>query len=194
MLILDRVKSLAITEEQQEPLYNEILRLNQLAAGLAFIYATVRSFEERGAAGEMRPSFSFGNDPNLPAPRPLILCMFHWYATSVCNLTRLIGLIAHETLLTGFEQRAAIIGYCQEVCGPVKVYRDKVAAHFARVAQHSSDNPADRAGSVIDDLTWITDRFWVGAMRLHVGGVPPSHHYAWSLTKFHEGQAARYLR
>jgi len=189
MLTLDRVKGITLTDEQQEPFRNEILRLNQLAAGLAFLYATVRGLEE-----DYPPSASFviGNDPSTPGiPRPLVLCMFQWYATAVCNLTRLIGLIAHEADLKGFEQRTSILEYCADVCGPVKVYRDKVAAHFARVAPRG-DNPADQARSVIDDLTRLDARFWVGLVKVHFGEVSPSHEYAWSLTEFHERQAKRY--
>jgi hypothetical protein len=125
--------------------------------------------------------------PSLAAPErdcaPLSFLGMH--GTPGSPLTRLIGLIAHEARLEGF------VG--TRVCGAVKVYRDKVAAHFARVSAHNDDNPADRASSIIDDLTWITDRFWVGAVRVHVGAVSPSRQYTWSLTKFHEDQAARYL-
>jgi hypothetical protein len=192
MITLDKVKGLILTDQQQAQFPNEILRLHQLAAGLAFLHEAVRSFES-AYQGQDRASFALGYDPSRPGvPRELVLCMFHWYATSVCNLTRLIGLIAYEAGLAGFKDRVSIRHYCEEVCGPVKLYRDKVGAHFARTSPRAEDNVADTIRSIIDDLTWISGRLWVGALKLHVGPTAPSHEYAWSLTEFHERQAPRY--
>ena len=76
-MTLDWVQGITLTEEQEEPFGNEILRLNQLAAGLAFLYTTVRGLEEAYPPSDTRASFVIGRDPSRPdIPRPLIRCMF----------------------------------------------------------------------------------------------------------------------
>jgi hypothetical protein len=162
MMTLDWVKGITLTEEQQEPFGNEILRLNQLAAGLAFLYTTVRGLEEAYPPSDTRASFVIGRDPSRPDIDALILCMFQWYATSVCSLTRLIGLIAHEAEVPGFEERDSILKYCQAVCGPVKVYRDKVAAHFSRVAPQGDNRRPSPLGDQRPDVGQRTILGWSG--------------------------------
>jgi hypothetical protein len=141
------------------------------------------------------PVVAFGNIPGyIEIPRELILCAFHWYSVSLCNFCRLIGRISHAIEARGFEDKG--YAYYKQVAGPVKVYRDKVAAHFAFSYPSEADNRADLSVSTMDDLVLVNGRFTVGGWVLSKSGssgtAKSSHEYHWSLTTYHEELGRRY--
>ena len=67
-----------------------------------------------------------GNAPPLKGvPQGLIACSFHWYATSACNLVRLVGWLGQE------QNSKKADAYVGRVIPNVRIWRNKVAAHFA---------------------------------------------------------------
>lgn len=188
-MILDYINNLSLPDD---PRYgNELSVLRHLATGLRFLNAQVASIEKRKKekVGEKVRVFSFGNDPVLPrAIQDFIVCAFHWYAISACNYAQLVGWLA---LPSRTDQKE----YVKAVMLPVKTYRDKVAAHFARADPRKEDNAATLDASVLPSVAFDDDAFYVGAWRITktVAGVPSSSiDFRWSLTKTHVELTKRY--
>jgi hypothetical protein len=194
-ITLDRLENLVLSDEQQSRFLNEVQRLKQLNQGLNFLYKFVRDVEQGYQSKPGMRVFSFGNIPGyVETPRELILCAFHWYSVSLSNFCRLIGRLGHVIKAQGFEDKGH--SYYKKVCGPVKVYRDKVAAHFAFSYPSEFDNRADLSLSTMDDLVLVDGRFTVGVWLLTKSGssgtIRSSHDYQWSLTSYHEELGRRY--
>ncbi|MEA3224911.1 MAG: hypothetical protein U9Q07_03100, partial [Planctomycetota bacterium] len=81
--------------------------------------------------------FSFGNLPEFEGlPMGLLTCTFHWYAISACQYVRTVGVIAKAHA----PERLKPIAYVESIIPEVKIFRDKVAAHFAWASQNKKDN------------------------------------------------------
>lgn len=198
---------------------NELVTLRYLGVGLHYLCSRVAIVEkpmrERDEKNGVR-SMSFGNDPSLPKGAiELLPCFFHWYGVSVMNYARLVGFLSGLSLVTftrkDLEDKSkfeTVREYCDSYVdsvpelSPIKVWRDKVAAHFAITAPKrnrvQSDNPALLDFSVMYPIGYDNGRFRAGVMTLtrtdsagsaHVGQLP-----AWSLTEVHEALQERYWK
>lgn len=194
---------------------NELTTLRFLAVGLHQLYASVNAVE-----GPLREhdekngvqSMAFGNIPGLPpGVVQLLPCFFHWYGVSLVNYARLVGFLSG--LASGaftrqhLEDEAhfeAVTRHCDlyvesvPELSAVKIWRDKVAAHFAITAPRKKDNPAFLDVSVMYPIGYRHGRFRTGFVRSdrtdgagnrHTGELP-----SWSLTEIHESLRGRYWK
>ena len=196
---------------------NELATLNYLSTGLRQLYMNVaaieRPLQEIDEKNGLR-TMAFGNIPGLPKESiQLLPCFFHWYGTSLYNYARLVGFLSGLSTETFTRQDIedpnnfdAITKVCNDYVSSIpelaaiKVWRDKVAGHFAITAPRKTrltyDNPALLDFSVMYPVAFDNDRFRVGVFRLlrtdgagdsHIGELP-----SWSLTEVHEALQPRY--
>jgi hypothetical protein len=196
-VILDHVDQIGIPDEDAALHANELRSLRYLSEGLAFLNAEVSRLESEVFA-QLDPAkqfMLFGNAPGLEnVPMGLVACGFHWYAVSACNFVRLVGWLSHGQDIT----KAA--AYVEEVMPGVKLWRDKVAAHFALIDPRSGgrfpDNPADLARSVMFPIAFDDRAFKTSDFTLSVGDGAPGFSsregMTWSLTETHQHLGDRY--
>lgn len=192
VLVIDHIDNLQLSEDAAKKYFNELRSLCYLACGIWFLYDEILKIETQIAKGipKNRRVFSFGNSPDLEGiPQDLVACAFHWYAVTVCNYVKMIG-----WLVNGCDSKKAT-DYFKRVIPPVKLWRDKVGAHFAR---HSpkDENAADLAKSVMFPISFEDDAFYAGSIRLAIsrGGKKSvsRQDMRWSLTHTHRNLILRY--
>lgn len=93
-----------------------------------------------------------------------INCIFNWFAISVVNYARVIGLIdylkSNNLKLEDVKdenKKNEIYSYCsryvEEVVPEIKKFRDKIAAHFSATAPNDKDNFVDLELSLMPTVT-----------------------------------------
>ena len=192
-MIIDHVDKLELPDDRLRICGNELRSLKYLAQGLQFLYGQVKGIEDQitDAVDRDKTVFIFGNDPLLRSvPQGLVACAFHWYAVSSCNYVRLVGWLAHG----GDSKKAG--KYVEQILPEVRVWRNKVGAHFARTDPSKEDSAADLAVSVIFPIGFEDDAFYACPLKLAIsqGGSTSTSRgdIRWSLTRTHRGLAARY--
>lgn len=170
---------------------NALNSLKYLSQGLSWLARAVGSEEQKLAIqlpSDKRLTL-WGNNPELStAPMGMLACSFHWYAVSACNFVRLAG------WLTNGGDDAAALDYLKAVLPDVKVWRDKVGAHFAIAGPLPKDSQADLMSSVLFPIGWDDDCFVAAPMNLVLGGRRPSASslQRWSVTRTHEALQSRF--
>src|SRR4051794_31342179 len=136
-----------------------------------------------------------------------IACFYHWFGTSLCNFARLVGFIKglHEKQFskTDLRDRAkfesikklidAYVATIDEL-KPVRVWRNKVFAHFAVTDPFKDDNVATLDMSVIFPVSF-DGRYVVGGMKMtrkNSSGVHESQLPRWSITEVFETLEPRF--
>lgn len=192
-MIIDHIDKLEVRDDRLAAYGNELRSLKYLEQGLRFLYEQVKSTEDQimEVLGRDKRVIIYGNAPALKsAPQGLIACAFHWYAVSACNYVRMVGWLVNG----GDSQKAG--QYVQRVLPGVKLWRDKVGAHFARVDPRPQDTPADLAMSVMFPVAFDDDAFYTGtftlAMRQGTKTSASRTDMRWSLTHTHRELVARY--
>lgn len=162
-MIIDHVDNLELSDRAMEQYFNELRSLEYLSTGLNFLNVQVQRIESeiRGRLDSDTVVHMFGNAPELEGmPQDLVACAFHWYSVTACNYVKLVGWLANE----GDASKAA--EYLKHVLPEVRIWRDKVGAHFAQIDPRKEDTPADLAKSVMFPLTFDDDAFYVGSLVL----------------------------
>lgn len=191
--ILDHIANFSVSGDVFSKPANEYWALICLKKGLRFLNHQVAKCEEN-VKQQYDPSqiklTCFGNDPLLAEiPQTLLTCAFHWYAISACQYVRTVGMIK-------YKKNSCVNGYIREVIPEVLSFRNKVAAHFAWTKSDSRDNKAERMISIMPQLTFENDSFFVGSFKLtsrrsgektNSEAIKP-----WSVTKTHECLCRRY--
>ena len=192
-MLIDHIEPVELDDDEVSRYGNELRSLAYLSEGLQFLYKQVDRLQAK--VREVLPDDKvftlYGNAPPLRnVPQGLLACAFHWYAVSVCNYVRMVGWLA-----TGEDPKKAT-GYIRRVIPQVYVWRNKVGAHFARIAPRPEDTMADLAASVIFPIAFEDDAFWTGAVLLSVrqGGRTSTSRtdMRWSLTHTHRELSTRY--
>lgn len=191
--ILDNVMKTGIPEAKRSTYGNELVSLSYLAQGLNYLNMQVLRIEE-GVLRNIDPTkrmIIYGNHPTLrPIPQGLVASAFHWYAVSACNFVRLVGWLIHDEDCREAQQ------YVKAVMPPVKMWRDKVGAHFARVKPEKRDSLADLTSSVMFPIAFDDTAFWTGSFNRAVrrSGQSSSSRtdMRWSLTDTHRQLSERY--
>lgn len=179
-VFLDRRVGLSLSEDETERVFNELRRAKDLLIGMGFLYEQMQKVEETysqvlarfartvttqlegtdDSRQEVVWSLAGGNIPGLSEAGinlSLMTCIFDWYAINACRLFDVIGHIAGSLNKPGFESRVRRKDYRRKACGPVLVYRNKIAAHYAFVdPEDDLDNPADISLSMLH--TWAGRR------------------------------------
>lgn len=211
MPIIDHIQEINLPGDQGG---NELTTLACLQAGLGALATQVTLLEKPIQEEERttkRQVWFFGNNPALPPGAVMLLpCFFHWFGISVCNYVRLVGFL--RGLAQGAYDRTALeepakFKLIEEQCNdyvssvaelaPVKLWRDKIAAHFAITAPHkTSDNVALLDFSVMYPVGYDSGRFRVNVLvhfrsdasgLTHEAKLPP-----WSVTEVFEQLSERY--
>ena len=174
---------------------NEYYALLCLRTGLDFLCRQAVKCDQI-ALSQLDPNkeyFSFGNSPLLTGiPNKLLTCVCHWYSISACQYVRTIGAIAYRQ----DNSRMEPVEYVKIVIPEIKIFRDKVAAHFAWLTKNKHDNEAERLASIIPQVAFSDDYFQVGTLSLSMrrsGKSSSSREIKpWSITKIHKRLQARY--
>lgn len=167
MTILDHVDNLQVPGRVFEQPVNEYWALVCLRSGLDFLYRQAAYCDKAATELLEAPPGTcidvFGNDPAFAAlPMPLLTSVFHWYAVSACQYVRTVGTIVWR-LDPGRKKPDE---YLASVIPDVLMFRNKIAAHFSWTMNHSRDNDAERAYSVMPPLSFVRGSFRVGALSL----------------------------
>ncbi len=194
---IDHVANLSI---DTEAFANELSSLSTLKTGMIHLANLVLACELRRHRDDGVQVFSFGwTDPAERAEIETVTCAFHWFANSICNYARLIGFVQvlaagtvgrldlanrskHKVLTDGIELYISTIPELTDVIR----WRNKVAAHFAITAPRKDDKMATLEFSVVNPVTFMDGRFWVGQLSLYrsgPGGGHTSELPKWSLTE-----------
>ena len=192
-MVIDHIDNLHLPENKAEKYFNELRSLDYLARGLWFLYYQVRNMEAKitEGVGNDKQVFIFGNAPELKEiPQDLVACAFHWYAVTVCNYVKMVGWLAYD------QDSSKATDYLKKVIPPVKLWRDKVGAHFARTSPRKSDTPADLAKSVMFPLSFDDGAFYAASFTLTLSSRGKSstsfRDMRWSLTHTHRALIPRY--
>lgn len=194
MPVTDHVLGLEVTNETLQRHHNEVNLLNRLLAGLEYIYEKVKEVE---AIGPRRFADPDANLPPPPLPPGVQSCAFHWYATTACDMVKMIGWL-HQQQTPGADDPD---DYLQKVIPAVEPWRNKVGAHSAVHTPHRKDTAADLLACLGPPTTWIKERddtssrLYAGAYAATItraGKTSTSRLQQWSLTKTHEALRDRY--
>jgi hypothetical protein len=192
-MVIDHIDRLHLPENKAQEYFNELRSLDYLARGLWFLYYQVRNMEAKitEGVGKDKQVFIFGNAPELKAiPQDLVACAFHWYAVTVCNYIKMVGWLAYD------HDSSKATNYLEKVIPTVKLWRDKVGAHFARTSPRKDDTPADLAKSVMFPLSFDDNAFYAASFTLTLGSraksSTTSRDMRWSLTHTHHALIPRY--
>jgi hypothetical protein len=207
-LLIDARDSVEIP---QQPYSNEIQSLRTLSFGLRQLCAVVKNHELEMISKQKDGVrvFQFGATSDSEWIRlHTIACFFHWFGISICNYARLVGFIrgiARGDFVrrdlrdpNNFKKvKASIDKYVEGVSEleSVRIWRNKVFAHFAITDPYQSDNVATLDMSVIFPVTFVATRYCVGALSLSYSSPDGSHVSdlpQWSMTEVFESLLPRY--
>lgn len=204
-VVLDGIEPLKVVRQAY---FNEIGSLRTLFNGLSELCASVKrrevAFEKAG--GDKVKVMVFGSAMESQQSLDVTACMFHWFGLSLCNYARLIGYIRglHRGDFTRSDLtdkkavdkvRTSIEGYVSSIpeLAAVKVWRNKVFAHFAITDPYKDDNISTLDMSVIFPVTF-EGRYYVGSMVITRRNSIGSHTSAlprWSMTEVFESLIPR---
>lgn len=191
--VLDATREATLSVEQVSRFSIDVYQLVKLGGGLNTLYDLISDVEQllEKPDGRTPTILDVDIDRHLPLRRGMAECTFHWYSVSLCNYCDLVWQIAKDTgwVSSGlFPDRKL---YRDEVLGSVRVYRDKVAAHFARIWP-KDENSADVTVSTLPQVCIQRGRLAVARVTYRVDDNSTQLNYAWSLTMVHEGLGQRY--
>ena len=191
-MIIDYIDKLDLPDDKAKTQFNELRSLHYLATGLRFLYEQIQRVEAEviKRVAKQKQVFIFGNAPEMQGiNQDLVACAFHWYAVTVCNYVRMVGWLAN-----GGDSTTAT-DYLKQIVLPVKLWRDKVGAHFARTSPRRDDTPADLAYSVMFPISFDDDAFYANSLTLtqSSGGKSSTSRQdmRWSLTHTHRSLIPR---
>jgi hypothetical protein len=196
MRVIDYIANLKLRDEEEVGHFNELSCLSYLATGLRYLYEQVKSVEAEvnKRLPRSKEYFGFGNAPGMEGVnQALVACAFHWYAVTACNYVKMVGWLSNN----GDSNKAR--EYMKSVLPQVYLWRNKVAAHFARV-EPEDDSPADLAMSVMFPISFEKNAFYTttGSLTLTMSGggkqSTSRQDMRWSMTHTHCDLIDRYWR
>ncbi|MBF0216124.1 MAG: hypothetical protein HQL30_03905 [Candidatus Omnitrophica bacterium] len=136
----------------------------------------------------------------MPCVDPLISCAFHWFSTSLVNYVRLVGLIkvlsSNSWTTTDISNnkkhiKAQCDNYVETVIPEIKLWRNKIAAHFAATDPYENDNYGTLEQSVMNNVCSFKTRYYVNVFKFVTNG-EESTLPMWSVTETYENLRSRY--
>jgi hypothetical protein len=192
-VILDHIDSLQLPDAEVSSRANELQARDYLWDGLVYLARQVRPIEEeicQRVNCQKKKVMLYGNAPQFAGlAMGLVATAHHWYAVTACNYVRLVGWLGNS----GDEKKA--LDYVEAVIPAVKMFRDKVGAHFAIVKARPEDTAAGLAASVMFPIGFYDRRLVANPMKLSMtkgGEKGTSPLEMWSLTETQEALAGRY--
>lgn len=195
-IVLDTIKGISFNPDI--PPIKNCHGLIYIPVGLHTLASTVRVEEIRLYPDEnlsFRVSFASNTSENI------IACCFHWFAISLVNYIRLVGLIdvmiekgwRIESLQNPDKRKTVkehCVEYVKEVIPNVHAWRNKIAAHFA-ITDPWNDNLGTLQDSIMHPVSYIRPYYCVGAHQYSLGEEESSIP-RWSLTQTFEALSQRY--
>ncbi len=197
--VLDHLDGLELNEEATNRFAYELEAIRYLKDGLWFLAQSVNRVEqelrERVDRKKEATTLSYSKNPDLDGiPYGVIASSFHWYATSACNMVRLVGWIGRNV----DDGRPSPRRYMETVLPRITAFRDKIAAHFSGTLDHNHDTPAERMLSMLPPVVF-TKGYFVATpfvlVRAEADTLDSSDTSAmkpWSLTVAHAELGRRY--
>ncbi len=210
MITFDHIENLTFPVDQ---FHNEFQAFRTLGSGALHVARQVWEIEQREKLRRGTAVITFAGTDLPPQIADLIPNLFAWFCINTCNLARTVGFIRavgvgivdRETLGEAQSQatlRKAINEYLDGIpeIEPVKVWRNKVAAHPAFTAPESKGTNKDSYSFLeltsIYPVNWMSDRFTVGGTfirRSFVDGtIEDAKLPQWSVTEITESLRRRY--
>lgn len=85
--------------------------------------------------------------------------MYNWYSVTLVNMITSITKIWIGESILGIDRRNE---YIDQVCKEVKVFRDKVGAHYSFNTKNKQDNDAERTASSLPTICFNGDK-WIAS-------------------------------
>lgn len=204
MAVLDHIARIEIDDAVG---HNEQTTLATLATGLSVLARTVGDLEQPLIRAEQERGtrvFFQGFGLLDPAQEQLLSCIFHWFGMSVCNYARLVGYLSGLSAGVYTREQAsdpAFHGVVRRHCTNyvdsipelqnIKIWRNKVYAHFAITDPRPDDNPAMLDLTVMSPVTYVHSRLRAGGMILTINNHDAELPH-WSVTEAFECLAPRF--
>lgn len=202
--IIDSVEGISLNVDAY---MNEFSTLQTLTRGILHLANQVHAFERDRKPKEGTSHWVFGASKEELPEVELVTCHFHWFATTVCNYARLVGLLrvlasgihCREDLTTKQDDVNASIndyvGAVTEIAALVQ-WRNRIAAHFAITAPRKKDNDiASLEYTITHPVTLHDGIYYVGEIGIHrssSGKVYKGELPVWSLTEVFGSLIPRY--
>ncbi len=186
---------------------NELTTLSCLSSGLSALRQQVSLAEApiiKHEEENQKRVFFFGFGLLSQEQEELVPCYFHWFGTSVCNYARLVGFLSGLAQGVFTREQAADPAFHAKVrthcsnyvdsipeLAPIKVWRNKVFAHFAATDPRPGDNAALLDTSVMSPITFMNGRLRVGGLIQGSSGAEADLPN-WSVTESYEALSRRY--
>jgi hypothetical protein len=195
--VIDYIDNTTVKGKPFDEPSNEYFALVCLKDGLNHLYDFAKQCDEM-CLSQLNPKntyFLYGNNPEVKnIPYPMLTCAFQWYAVTACQYVETVGKIAFNQDNT----RPGPKMYLNSVIPEVKIYRDKVAAHFAWLTKNENDSEAERLASILPQVSFYNDSFYVGALKVTLSikskTTTSNEIQPWSIVKIHDTLTARYWR
>jgi hypothetical protein len=192
---LDHRRCSTIILDTASPPIDNLFALNFYRAGITRIVDEVREMERT------RPEriFPLCSAWSYPATLPV---QFDWFAVTVCNYLRLVGLIGlmnskqwHQSDLHDLERkkeiRLACRSFVKEANPWIYAWRNKVSAHAAMTDPFDTDNIATLVQSLASQPAWNQGRISIGQEQWCIGN-DISEQIGWSITYEFDRLAPRF--
>lgn len=193
--ILDHIDNIRVEGNVFECPSNEYYALVCLWEGMEFLYNQAKRCDVI-VQNRLDPNMVYhlyGNAQEFNGINMRLLSTsFQWYSVSACQYVRLVGAINHKQDNTRQEAQQ----YTKDIIPEVIAFRDKIGSKFAWSTKNKQDNPAERAFSVMPQLSFIDDSFYTSSMTLTIGDSKTSSDSSalepWSISRIHEKLRQRY--
>lgn len=163
--------------------------LKMLWFGMSHIYERVKSAQatERGDVWTSVATLAYKADERIGRePYLLVYSMFHWYSVSACNLVGLIGRVLIDSKQTEHKRPS---GYVDEIIPSVKLWRNKIGAHFAVTTPTKRDSDAMKGLSIYNSIRLRNGVIEVVPLQVRMqdgGRRSEAELKRWALTEVHE--------
>jgi hypothetical protein len=200
-IVIDKKLNIEVNKNNY---HNEINTLMNLRFGLMQLYNSVRPMELKLIKENNGNEFHFiGSHPTIPIEfHHMLPCLFHWFGTSVCNYTRLVGyIVSNEQGLINKDMefdnknKRQIKESCDSYVKSVEEikeilrWRNKIGAHFALTDPRPEDNIATLEASIIYPIGFAGNRYKTSNFlfsRIEENNCIDSEIPQWSLTEAFE--------
>lgn len=169
--------------------------LKMLWFGMSHLYERIKLVQatEHNDSWASATSLAYNTGERIgPEPYLLVYSLFHWYSVSACNLVGLIGRVLIDAKEIEHKRPS---GYVDEIIPSVKLWRDKIGAHFAVTTPTKRDNDAMKSLSIYNSIrlrNGVVEVVPLQVRSLEEGRQSEAALKRWALTEVHERLEERY--
>jgi hypothetical protein len=190
--IIDYKNNIEIDFENS-PVNNIQHVLQYTADGIVFLVNIVKNEEDKKANTLLGEAVFHGLSNNESTR--LLANYFNWFAISVVNYIRLVGLLdimvknnwgTKDINSNSEEIRSHCNKYLKEVAPEIYNWRNKIAAHFA-ITDPKNDNVGTLEFSVLNPISFRKPHYYVGTLQF-IASEESSSMQEWSLVDIFENR------